>query len=162
MLIYFLVFTATCGLPATGPLKFRLKNQQRTSIISPIITGEAKYDFNTLYEHILKPKCIRCHQGDSAKPENDPIDLTKYEFLVEDRFVPVLIKGNSQRSRLFVSTFKGEMPPKVPLEEIEIAYIKKWIELCAPETTDSSTTDCFSGPGDDDDEPGDDDDEPMD
>jgi len=130
--------------------------------VTPIINGEAEVNYQNLNEYIIKTKCIKCHQGPQAEPENDPVDLSSYELIMEDRFIPVLIKGSPQRSRLFLTVESFEMPPKVPLEPEEIEFIRKWIENCAPK--DSKVGNCNgSGSGDDgpgDDEPGDD--EPSD
>jgi hypothetical protein len=142
-----------------GELQFRVKTSE--SIINPIIKGEAKLNFENLYEYILKPKCISCHSDSLAEPLNDPIKLNEYNYLIEDRFVPILRKGKPLKSRLYLEVFYGEMPPKAPLNPKEIEYIKKWIEKCAPKD-DSTPDDCIDRPGDDDDEPGDDDDEPGD
>lgn len=170
-LLLLLGFTSSCVFPVKGPLSFKVKKETGLSVISPIIAGNAEYNFKNLYDHILKPKCLKCHQGEEAKPKNDPIDFSNYEIMMTDRFVPLLRKGEPLRSRLFLEVESGEMPPRFPLEPEEIEYIKRWIELCAPKETPTLAGGCSpdGGPGDDepgDDEPGDDepgdDDEPID
>ncbi len=169
VLMHFLLFILACSCLSSekGPLRFSVPDRRDLVVVSPIIAGTADYDFKTLYKHILLPKCIGCHEGSSAKPENDPIDLSSYNYLVEDRFIPILRPGEPHKSRLFLSTLNNEMPPQAPLEPEEVLYIKNWIKKCAPEFKEQSSL-CNSAPGDDepsDDEPSDDepsDDEPSD
>ena len=150
---------ASCVFPVKGPLLFNVKGGSGLSAVSPIVSGEAEYDFKTLYEHIIKPKCLSCHQGEGALPVNDPIDLSSYKLMTQDCFIPIFVKGKPERSRLFITVDKGEMPPKTPLEPEEVAYIKRWIELCGPESAFKDG--CQGGSPGDDDGPGDDD-EPSD
>ena len=165
--LFALLLFASCMFPEKGPLFFKTDDKE-LSTVSPIIAGKADYDFKTLYEHIIKPKCLSCHQGASALPVNDPIDLSSYKLITQDRFIPIFVKGKPDRSRLFITVYKGEMPPKTPLEPEEVAYIKKWIELCGPDTTKDGCQGSGSDQSDDepsDDEPSDDepsDDEPSD
>ncbi len=115
---------------------------------------------------------MSCHSGPNAKPKNDPIDFTTYETTMIDRFIPLLVKGRPDKSRLYLSVENGEMPIEGVLSNIEIEFIKKWIEACAPKNTtaifaeDCDDSDDGSGdngePGGDDGEPGGDDGEPGD
>ena len=73
-----------------------------------------------------------------AKPKNDPIDFTSYETAMVKRFVPLLVGGKPEISRLFISVDSGEMPPKVRLPKGDVDYIRRWIEACAPKDTPSS------------------------
>lgn len=109
-------------------------------VVNPILTGEAKYNFQTLYDYILKPKCIGCHNESRGRPSWDPVILTSYNSLLKGNFVPVINKGKPEESTLYSEVFKGSMPPKVPLEEVEIQYIRDWIEKCAPEVDASRET----------------------
>jgi hypothetical protein len=82
-----------------------------------------------------------------------------------DRFVPLLIKGRPEKSRLFQTVESGEMPEEGTLLDSEVEFIRKWIQACAPKETQSSIPDDCNSGGSDDDEPGDDepgDDEPGD
>lgn len=88
--------------------------------------------FDSLHKFILKPKCLSCHSGPNAEPMNDPIDFSTYESTMVDRFIPLVVKGNPYKGRLFNSVESGEMPPKMNLHQKEIDFIKKWIEACAP------------------------------
>jgi len=158
----------SCG---KGQSKLIFFEKDQTVVSKELLSGRAPLNFNSLKEYILKPKCFSCHSGADAKPENDPIDFTSYESTMIKRFVPLLKKGMPEKSRLYLSVFKGEMPVNRPLHKTEINFIKKWIEVCAPKESNSDlSADCNDdggnddGPGDDgpgdDDEPGND--EPLD
>ena len=99
---------------------------------------------------------MSCHSGPDAKPMNDPIDFTTYDTTMVDRFIPLLVKGKPQKSRLFLSVEEGEMPVDGTLSNIEIEFVKKWIDACAPKETPTSIPDNCNGNGDNDDGPGDD------
>lgn len=97
-----------------------------------LIKDTTPIGFTSLKKLILVPKCISCHSGPEAKPESDPIDFSSYESTMIDRFIPLIVKGNPYKGRLFESVESGEMPPKIRLHAREIDFIKKWIEACAP------------------------------
>ena len=165
--IFILVISASCK---RSPSDLSFKSKDDLVRRNQLATGEAPLNFNSLQKYILKPKCMSCHSGPDAKPNNDPIDFTTYDSTMVDRFIPLLVKGKPQKSRLFLSVEDGEMPVDGTLSNVEIEFIKKWIEACAPkETPNSIPDDCEDGdddddgPGDDDDDgPGDDDDGPGD
>lgn len=128
---------------------FRLRGNLQAS---PIIRGEAPLNFSSLQDYILRPKCMSCHSGENSKPENDPINFDSYETTMIRRFVPLLIKGKPEVSRLFISVETGEMPEQGKLHEKEIEFISNWIEACAPEETpEVILRDCPSDDDDDDD-----------
>ena len=145
----------------TTELTARIKEDR--SIEDLLINGQAPLNFESLQKYILRPKCMSCHSGEDAEPENDPIDFTSYESTMIDRFVPLLVKGIPEKSRLFQSVYEGEMPEEGTLSTAEIDFIKKWIQACAPkETLEFIPTDCGSNDDDDDGPGGDDDNEPFD
>ena len=102
------------------------------------ISADLPLNYKNLKKFILEPKCMSCHSGVDAKPENDPIDFTSFETAMVKRFVPLLIEGKPEISRLFISVDRGEMPPRGKLHEQDLDYIKRWIEACAPKETPSS------------------------
>ena len=165
ILITFILTLATSCKRSPSDLTFKSRDDLVRG--NQLMTGKAPLNFKSLQKYILKPKCMSCHSGPDAKPKNDPIDFTTYETTMIDRFIPLLVKGKPQKSRLFLSVEEGEMPVEGTLSNVEIEFIKKWIEACAPkETPNSIPDDCEDGdddddgPGDDDDGPGDDDGEP--
>ncbi len=159
LVIFILVISASCK---RSPSDLSFKSKDDLVRRNQLATGEAPLNFNSLQKYILKPKCMSCHSGPDAKPNNDPIDFTTYDSTMVDRFIPLLVKGKPQKSRLFLSVEEGEMPVEGTLSNVEIEFIKKWIEACAPkETPNSIPDDCEDG-DDDDDGPGDDDDGPGD
>ncbi len=159
LVIFILVISASCK---RSPSDLSFKSKDDLVRRNQLATGEAPLNFNSLQKYILKPKCMSCHSGPDAKPNNDPIDFTTYDSTMVDRFIPLLVKGKPQKSRLFLSVEDGEMPVDGTLSNVEIEFIKKWIEACAPkETPNSIPDDCEDG-DDDDDGPGDDDDGPGD
>ena len=159
LVIFILVVSASCK---RSPSDLSFKSKDDLVRRNQLATGEAPLNFNSLQKYILKPKCMSCHSGPDAKPNNDPIDFTTYDSTMVDRFIPLLVKGKPQKSRLFLSVEEGEMPVDGTLSNIEIEFVKKWIDACAPkETPNSIPDDCEDG-DDDDDGPGDDDDGPGD
>ena len=157
LITFILVFMISCK---RRPSDLTFKSRDELVRGNQLMTGKAPLNFKSLQKYILKPKCMSCHSGPDAKPINDPIDFSTYELTMVDRFIPLLVKGKPEKSRLFLSVEDGEMPVEGVLSNIEIEFIKKWIEACAPkETSTSIPDDCRDG-GDDDDGPGDDDDEP--
>ena len=171
LITFILVITASCK---RSPSDLSFKSRDELVRGNQLITGEAPLNFYSLQKYILKPKCMSCHSGPDAKPMNDPIDFTTYDTTMVDRFIPLLVKGKPQKSRLFLSVEEGEMPVDGTLSNIEIEFVKKWIDACAPKETPTSIPDNCNGngdnddgpgddgPGDDDGEPGDDDGEPDD
>ena len=130
-LLLILVLVNGCLNKKSG-LVFKNKNinvQDSRILISP----NEKLSFSTLYKYILEPKCLSCHSGENAKPENDPIDFSSYKLMMIDRFVPLLKKGDALKSRLFESVDSGMMPIGEKLHPVEIEYIRNWIDACAPD-----------------------------
>jgi hypothetical protein len=150
--IFILVISASCK---RSPSDLSFKSKDDLVRRNQLATGEAPLNFNSLQKYILKPKCMSCHSGPDAKPNNDPIDFTTYDSTMVDRFIPLLVKGKPQKSRLFLSVEDGEMPVEGTLSNVEIEFIKKWIEACAPKETPTSIPDNCDGSGDNDDGPGD-------
>jgi len=126
---------------------------------SQLVQGNAPLNYASLKKYILKPKCMSCHSGPDAKPYNDPIDFSTYETAMVDRFVPLLLKGEPEKSRLFKSVDSGEMPEEGTLHPVEIEFIKQWIKACAPKETLTTIPDECSSDDDDDDDDWDDDDD---
>lgn len=159
LITFILIFSVSCK---RSPSDLTFKSRDELVRGNQLMTGKAPLNFKSLQKYILKPKCMSCHSGPDAKPKNDPIDFSTYELTMVDRFIPLLVKGKPEKSRLFLSVEDGEMPVEGMLSNIEIEFIKKWIEACAPEDTPTSIPDDCSDGGDDDDGPGDDDDGPGD
>jgi len=165
LLPLFLLFISFSCKRSPSELTFKSRDQLvRGNLLT---AGKAPLNYDSLQKFILKPKCMSCHSGSDAKPKNDPIDFTTYESTMTDRFIPLLVKGMPHKSRLFLSVESGEMPVEGALSEVEVDFIKKWIEACAPKDTATSIlSDCEiddgsgdDGPGSDDDGPGSDDDD---
>tara|TARA_R110000868_G_scaffold132380_3_gene343233 strand:+ start:54456 stop:54842 length:387 start_codon:yes stop_codon:yes gene_type:complete len=125
----------------------------RTIGSGTLISNTTPIGFKAVHKYIFTPKCLSCHSGPNAEPQEDPIDLSTYESTMIDRFIPLIVKGNPYKGRLYNSLESGEMPPKSRLHVKEIEFIKKWIEACAPKE------DLFEIPSEcpDDDDDGDDD-----
>lgn len=126
-----------------------------------VIQGNPALGFKNLQKFILKPKCMSCHSTKAGRvePELDPIDFDSYESTMVSRFIPLLIKGEPQKSRLYAEVYKGTMPIRGRLHDKEIEYISNWIKACAPkEATTTIPEKCEDDAGGDDDDFGDEDD----
>ncbi|MBD66218.1 MAG: hypothetical protein CME62_13490 [Halobacteriovoraceae bacterium] len=131
-LFFFFVLTS-CG-DNRGELYFEERNVFEQSLLEE----DVELNFKTLQREILAPNCMECHSGVNAKPSNDPINFDSYEKMMKDRFIPLLVKGNPQKSRLYESVESGAMPINGRLKQYEIDYIKDWISACAPEFSDET------------------------
>ncbi len=164
----FSVFLLAFGCMERNPSKLEFVETNNLVRDNQLIRGEAPLSYESLKKYILKPKCMSCHSGPDAKPVNDPIDFSTYEKAMIDRFVPLLVKGKPQISRLFLSVKSGDMPIEGSLQQEEIDFIKKWIEACAPkDELQQIPSECPTSDEDDeddddwDDDWGDDDEEPT-
>jgi len=104
------------------------------------ITATTAVNYQNLKKHVLNRHCISCHNSVRAE---DEIDLSSYEAITNPLSVPIFKPGLPKRSRLWRSVSKGSMPPgkRPKLNELEIGFIWKWIESCAPEKV-SDYLDC--------------------
>lgn len=149
-LLFILFFSISCG---NKPSELKFKRVDNAFSGNLLLNGKAPLDFDSLQKYILKPKCIACHSGPDAKPKNDPIDFNTYETTMVNRFIPLLIKGKPEKSRLYKSVLSGEMPISGKLHSIEIEFIKNWIKACAPKIeVIPAPTNCKSDDDDDDDD----------
>lgn len=128
--LLFILFVASSCYRAKSKLIYEEIN--RTIGSGTLISVTTPLGFKSVHEYIFVPKCLRCHSGPNAEPPEDPIDLSSYESTMTDRFIPLIVKGNPYKGRLYGSLESGEMPPKIRLHDKEIEFIKKWIEACAP------------------------------
>lgn len=84
---------------------------------------------------LLRKHCLNCHNPDKAKSD---LDISTYQKLMAGGASGEAVKpGSPDQSLLFrVVTHQAEpnMPPKGNIPDADLAVIKKWIELGAPET----------------------------
>lgn len=85
---------------------------------------------------ILRKHCFNCHNPDKAKSD---LNVATYQALMTGGSSGEAVKaGSPDQSLLYKVTAhltEPHMPPKQPkLPETDLAMIKKWIELGAPET----------------------------
>jgi hypothetical protein len=88
---------------------------------------------------LLRDKCLGCHNADKQK---GGLDVSTYVKLMEGGSSGVVVKpGDPGDSRLLLlAAHKAEpkMPPKDgPMPAAQLAVLKRWIELGAPETAGS-------------------------
>ncbi len=77
---------------------------------------------------VLQAKCGRCHGEDVRKGElalHTPAGIRK-----GSESGPILVPGQSEKSRLYEMVRDGEMPPdkKNPLTKAEVEIIRRWID----------------------------------
>ena len=151
-IIAILLVLTSCG---RNPSQLTFQEREHIPGGGFLIPGDAPVSFESVQDYILKPKCMSCHSGPDAKPSNDPIDFTTYESTMEDRFIPLLIKGDPENSRLYEAVETGDMPVEGTLSNKEIEFIRDWIVACAPKKAQNSIpTNCSDDGDGDDDEPG--------
>ena len=85
---------------------------------------------------ILRKHCLNCHNPDKAKSD---LDVSTFPTLMAGGASGEAVKpGNADGSLLFKVTthaVEPKMPPSSPkIPDADLAVIKKWIELGAPET----------------------------
>jgi mono/diheme cytochrome c family protein len=75
---------------------------------------------------LLTDKCLSCHSGDRKK---GGLDLTRRaSVLAGGTSGEAIVPGKPAESLLFEKVAGGEMPPKNPLSEEQVAAFKSWIE----------------------------------
>lgn len=97
--------------------------------------AETAVTFKDHVQPILRKHCLNCHNPDKARSD---LDVSTYQTLMTGGASGEAVKpGSPDQSLLYrVTTHQAEpaMPPKGKIPDAEIAVIKKWIELGAPET----------------------------
>ncbi len=101
--------------------------------------GEAVKASVTYKDHILpilRKHCLNCHNADKSSAD---LDITTYQALLTGGSSGESVKpGNSGQSLMYqvmAHEVEPKMPPKGPkVSDSELALIKKWIDLGAPET----------------------------
>ena len=86
----------------------------------------AKADFfHEQVEPILISHCLECHASD----KKGGLDLRSIATATEGgESGPSLEPGEPEASLLYEYVSGGEMPPEKPLDEQQVAVLKKWIE----------------------------------
>lgn len=74
--------------------------------------------FASISKNILEPKCASCHDSSGDTP------ITDYAYLKKSSWV---VSNNLEKSLLYQSIVKGEMPPDGKLSDLEIKTINTWI-----------------------------------
>lgn len=76
---------------------------------------------------IFKDKCLRCHNQERARAG---VDLSQYSTLFDwsDYFTVIVEKGDPDASGVYTEVARGGMPPRNPLSDEEVEFIKRWIE----------------------------------
>jgi len=111
------------------PLVLLVPGLAQAQMADPAVT----YKDNVL--PILRKHCLNCHNPDKAKSD---LDVSTYQKLMAGGSSGEAVKASSpDQSLLFrVLAHQAEpnMPPKGKIPDADLAVIKKWIELGAPET----------------------------
>lgn len=132
VLIYTSLILICSCLPVTkGPLQYRLKGLTGNALTQvDLVKLDATY--TNVRKHIFKDKCLRCHGEERTKLG---VDLTEYDkvFGFSDFFQPIVVKNDPDSSGVYTEVARGAMPPKNPLSDEEVEFIKRWIEEGAKE-----------------------------
>jgi hypothetical protein len=112
-------------------LIYRTVNDDGTILSRQTLPANAKHNFENLFKFIIKPKCLSCHSGN--EPDDD-IDLSTYSNIINHPYYYLVVPGSPLDSSLFISINNDDMPSDTsPLSSAEKQFIRKWIELNAPE-----------------------------
>ncbi len=86
---------------------------------------------------LLDEHCFKCHSKDGDKIKGGLLLDTRHATLAGGDSGPAVVPHDLNESLLYVAVTYGdsdlEMPPKYQLEDSEIAAIKQWIEMGAPD-----------------------------
>lgn len=129
---FLLITTYSCIPGAPGPFKFKVKEIATGSSEVEIDLTKEKATFETVTKFIFKDKCLRCHKTGRAKAD---VNLEVYDKVFDwsEYFFPIVTKGDPDASGVYTEVARGAMPPKNPLTDEEVEFIKRWIEEGAPE-----------------------------
>jgi len=128
-----LFFLCSCLKDEKSILVFDLKSQTEAlkshdkDALSEFSFANSEANFENVYKHIFKDKCISCHSAEFAELG---VDLSQYSkvFDMSDFFSPVVVKGDSDASGVYLEVESGRMPPKEALSPEEVEFIKRWID----------------------------------
>jgi hypothetical protein len=113
-----------------------------TAAYADEITPEQKDFFEKKIKPILTDKCYKCHSADSEKVKGGLL-LDTHEAMIKGGDTgPALVPGNLDKSLLVTAvTYLDkdlQMPPKgEKLADQEIADIKAWVKMGAPDTREA-------------------------
>ncbi len=111
------------------PLVFLVPGLVQAQKTDPVVT----YKDNV--QPILRKHCLNCHNPDKARSD---LDVSTYQKLLAGGASGEAVKpGSPDQSLLFrvvAHQVEPNMPPKGKIPDADLAVIKKWIELGAPET----------------------------
>ena len=117
--------------PQSGPHPSKvisLKTLLLISLVLPLTSIAMQTSYKELKATILDEKCIRCHSA--ARPQAGVV-LDSYERIMEN-----VVAGSPEHSMLYEvvsGTGSVRMPPREPLSQSEIEYIRTWISDQAPQ-----------------------------
>lgn len=128
--LFALMFLISSCLPSSKSSQLQFFEGPAPSLVT--IQANTSVHYDNLKQHVLNRHCISCHNSERSEGE---IDLSSYEAITTPLEIPLYKPGLPKRSRLWRSVAKKTMPPgrRPKLSDLEIAFIGKWIEQCAPE-----------------------------
>lgn len=108
-------------------------------LLLPALVQAQKTDAVVTYKDhvqpVLRKHCLNCHNPDRAKSD---FDISTYQAVMAGGASGEAVKaGSPDQSLLYrLATHQAEpkMPPKGKMPEADLALLRKWIELGAPET----------------------------
>ncbi len=90
------------------------------------LAAEPSPSFEREIAPLLTARCLKCHSGESAKGE---LDLTRQDRLqAGGSSGSAVVPGKSSASLLFEYVREKKMPPKQPLNDREVALLRRWID----------------------------------
>ena len=101
------------------------------TLISAASASEPANPVHDTARNLIAEKCLACHSG--QKPKGGLDLTTRPKALAGGENGPAFLDGKtSAESLLFERVSSGEMPPKSPLSEANIAAFKTWLNDGAP------------------------------
>jgi hypothetical protein len=100
-------------------------------------TADGLAFFHDTVVPILEKRCYECHSHAAKKAKGGLVLDSRAGILKGGDFGPALVPGDPAKSLLLTAVGYGDadlqMPPKEKLPDAEIAHLRRWIELGAPD-----------------------------
>jgi len=112
-----------------------------TAAVTPAVTPEQNEFFESKIRPIFANHCFECHSAEKGKTKGSFSMDSREEILKGGEAGPALKPGDAKGSALIKAvTWEDDlqMPPKKKLSDEQIADLKKWVTMGAPDPRDPS------------------------
>jgi mono/diheme cytochrome c family protein len=112
-----------------------------TAAVTPAVTPEQNEFFENKIRPIFANHCLECHSAEKGKTKGSFSMDSREEILKGGETGSALVPGDAKGSTLIKAvTWEDDlqMPPKKKLSDEQIADLKKWVAMGAPDPRDPS------------------------